>query len=238
MTFRLSERPRPEREFPLRPVEVVSVIVALGVVITQAVRFAGVPEIWDWPSLVALAVGLVAADFVSGMLHWLAETWGSERTPWLGHRFIRPFRHHHAHPSEMVESHFFTTNGDTSLAAMPFLVAPFFLPLDTGWGRFVALSSWALGTWAMWTHQFHKWAHTKTPPRIVAWLQCRGVILNPESHRLHHKSPTANYCISTGWCNALLTRARFFPALEWVVTKLTGWPPRSEPWQTGPSRTG
>jgi ubiquitin-conjugating enzyme E2 variant len=217
-------------EFPLRPLEVVSVVAALALVGTQFVRFAGRPEFWGLPTLAAVALGLLAADFVSGVVHWAGDTWGDDQTGVIGPRFIRPFRFHHAHPHDMLNSHFFTTNGDTSLASLPFLLAPFLLPLDTDGWRFAAVFLWAVGGWGMWTHQFHRWAHTKHPPRAVRWLQRAGVILRPDHHWRHHKEPFAvNYCITTGWCDPVLTRVRFFPALEWIVSGLTGWRPRGEP---------
>jgi plasmanylethanolamine desaturase len=215
-------------EFPLRPVEVFAVMAALGLVVAHLVRFGQVPEIWRWTAIVAVIAGLAGADFMSGVVHWAGDTWGSERTRWLGPRFIHPFRFHHAHPLDMLRSHFFTTNGDTALASLPFLLAPFALPLDTEIGRVSAVFLWAVGGWGMWTHQFHQWSHMKSPPRVVGWLQRRGLILGPDHHWRHHKSPfEVNYCITTGWCDPLLTRIRFFPALEWVVSRVTGVRPRA-----------
>jgi ubiquitin-conjugating enzyme E2 variant len=217
-------------EFPLRPIEVASVAAAVGLVVTHSVRFSLAPEAWGWPALLMVVAALVVADFLSGVIHWAGDTWGSEQTPWIGRRFIRPFRFHHAHPLEMLKSNFFTTNGDTALASLPFLLAPFALPLDNGAGRLSAVFLWAVGGWGMWTHQFHKWAHMKTPPRVVGWLQRRGLILRPDHHLQHHKSPFAvNYCTITGWCDPVLTRIRLFAVLEWVVSRLTGWGPRGEP---------
>lgn len=226
-----NQMPVPEKSaFPLQPVEVVSVLAAGGLVLTHLVRFARVPEVWDWSLPLTVLAGLLAADFISGVVHWAGDTWGDEATPWLGRRFIRPFRFHHAHPLDMLKSNFFTTNGDTALSSLPFLLAPFACPLDSPIGRFAAGFLWAVGGWGMWTSQFHQWAHTKSPPRVVAWLQRRGLVLSPEHHRRHHKSPFAvNYCITTGWCDRVLTGIRFFPAMEWVVSRLTGLRPRGGP---------
>ena len=125
----------------------VSVLAALGLVVAHLVRFARVPELWGWSDAGrGRASAWSAADFVSGVVHWAGDTWGSERTPWLGPRFIRPFRFHHAHPLDMLKSHFFTTNGDTALASLPFLFAPFAIPLDT---RPAACPRSSCGRWAV-----------------------------------------------------------------------------------------
>ena len=223
-----SGKPAEESEFPLQPVEVFSVVAAAGLVVVNLVRFGQAPGFWDWPAAVLLVAGLASADFISGVVHWAGDTWGDERTPVLGRRFIRPFRFHHAHPLDMLRSHFFTTNGDTALTSLPFLLAPLALPLGpTGW-LYAGVFLWAVGAWGMWTRQIHRWAHAKNPPRLVAWLQRSGLILGRMHHARHHKSPFAvNYCITTGWCDPLLTRIRFFPALEWLVSKLTGLRPRA-----------
>jgi hypothetical protein len=55
-------------EFALQPIEVVSVLAAVGLAIVHLVRFARTPECWDWTSLVLVAAGLAAADFASGVV--------------------------------------------------------------------------------------------------------------------------------------------------------------------------
>jgi len=215
-------------EFPLHPVEIVSVLTAVGLVSTHLVMFAAVLELWHWSTVAVVLLGLVVADFVSGVLHWAGDTWGDEDTPWIGRWFVRPFRFHHSHPLDMLKSNFFTTNGDTALASLPFLLIPFALPLETTTVRLVAVLLASVGAWGMWTSQFHRWAHMKSPPRVAAWLQRRGLILRPEHHRRHHKVPfIANYCITTGWCNPVLTAIGFFPAMEWLLSRYAGLRPRN-----------
>jgi ubiquitin-conjugating enzyme E2 variant len=222
-------QPADKSEFPVRASEVVFVLGGIGLAVGVFIRFALVPEFWDWPTLLMILLGLVGADFVSGVVHWAGDTWGTERTPVVGWRFVRPFRFHHAYPLDMLKSNFFTTNGDNVFATLPFLAAPFAMPLEpVGW-LWVAVFVWTVGVFGMWTSQFHLWAHMKQPPLFARVFQRCRLILTPRHHQRHHKSPfQTNYCITTGWCNPLLARIRFFPALEWVVTKLTGLRPRPE----------
>lgn len=230
MTVTTPGLPKLGSEFPLRPIEVISVLAAVGLVVANAVRFAGTADVWVWTSIIAVVAALFTADFVSGMYHWAGDTWGDETTPVVGPRFIKPFRFHHAHPLDMLKSNFFTTNGDTALAGIPFLIGALFMPLDVAWGAAGAVYLWAVGGWGMWTSQFHLWAHVKHPPKLVRLMQRTGLILGRGDHFRHHKSPFAvNYCITNGWCNPILTRIRFFPALEWTITKLTGLKPRTGP---------
>src|SRR3982074_3292484 len=44
-----------------------------------------------WTFGLALFVGFVAADFVSGFVHWAADSWGAPEWPIIGQALIRPF---------------------------------------------------------------------------------------------------------------------------------------------------
>ena len=58
-----------------------------------------------WIPLVIVAAGL-AADLLSGLVHWGADTWGRETLPVLGRRFLRPFRVHHINPADFLRRDF------------------------------------------------------------------------------------------------------------------------------------
>jgi plasmanylethanolamine desaturase len=225
----LPRLPRGDSEFPLRIMDVVWVAIAVGLVVAQIARLSVLPEIWTWSSLLAVLLAMPAADFVSGVIHWTFDTWGSEKTFFIGPRLIRPFRVHHTKPRDLLGSHFFTTNADASLANLPFLLLAFLAPTDWEFGRLAAVFLVALGTFGLPTSQIHKWAHAPRRPRWVSWLQRRGLILGPIHHSVHHAEPhTLNYCITTGWCNGPLNWFGFFPKAEWLVSKLTGMKPRKE----------
>lgn len=149
--------------------------------------------------------------------------------PVLGRRFLRPFRVHHVNPDDFLKRNFIDTNGDVAMICIPFLLIVFLIPLDNELGRIAAAFLIAYCACALPTNQVHQWAHMRNPPWLVRWLQRRGLLLSREQHQLHHTSPFAmNYCISTGWCNRVLTAIGFFPAMEWFISRVTGAKPRSE----------
>jgi ubiquitin-conjugating enzyme E2 variant len=230
-TLRRASRrqPKPKSEFPLQFMDVVWVLVTAGLLITQAVRLGSLPNAWDWRSLLLALVAMPAADFVSGMIHWFFDTWGNERTFFIGPRLIRPFRVHHAKPDNLLGSHFFTTNSDSSLANLPFLLIALCIPLGSEPGRLAAVFLTALAGWGVPTSQIHKWSHAAVRPFWVSWLQRIGLILSPVHHHGHHTEPhTTNYCITTGWCNRPLQWIGFFPKMEWLISRLTGLKPRQD----------
>lgn len=212
-----------------RIVEAVCIAAAATLLLRHMITLAMAPGAWGLGTLAMLLLGAVTADFVSGLVHWTADTWGSETMPILGRRFVHPFRVHHVNPRDFLRRDFPDTNGDVCAIALPVLVAGLYLPVDVGWG--VATLGWLAGfaVAGLPTNQVHQWSHQSRPPRVVRWLQDHGVILGRGAHALHHRAPFAmNYCIATGWCNGALNRIQFFRRLEMWVHWLTGLVPRCD----------
>lgn len=208
------------------------VISAYGLIAVHGYRLSQNAAMWNWSCILAIACGWIAADFVSGLVHWLADTWGSETMPWIGPRFLKPFRVHHTTPESFLECKFMDTNGDTALIGIPFLLSVFAVPLTSHWGFWFALFLTSFCLFALPTNQIHQWAHMSRPPRFVRWLQASGLILSTDSHGLHHSGAhSQHYCITTGFCNRLLERICFFRILENAISRCTGLQPRSDEMQ-------
>ena len=180
----------------------------------------------SWIALLAgLLVGALAADLVTGLVHWGCDTWGDEETPWIGSSLIRWFRAHHREPRAMLEHDWIEVNGAPAVAASAaFLVLPF-LGSQSVFGCAVAWS--LIGTAAL-ANQFHQWAHMGSPPLLVRKLQRSGLILSRVRHARHHARHTGGYCISTGWLNGLLDATGFWRVLERSIAFVTGAEPRAD----------
>jgi len=176
-----------------------------------------------WVVMTALC-GWLAADLLSGVVHWAFDTWGSVHTPLVGARFIRPFREHHWDPHAMTRHDFVETNGSSCLAALMLLGVAGALPADSGvWAMTHAIFVFvALGV--VITNQCHKWAHLPLAevPRPVRLAQRLRLILRPEDHLRHHVRPfDSHYCTAAGWLNRPLAAIGFFRALERAIIALT-----------------
>jgi plasmanylethanolamine desaturase len=211
-----------------RTIEVISLAAAAVLLLINGFRLATSVGLRWWMPVVVIAAG-VTADLLSGFVHWTADTWGRETLPVIGRRFLRPFRVHHINPHDFLRRDFIDCNGDVAMLVLPMLTAAWLIPLGTLTGDVTAVFVLALAAWMLPTNQVHQWAHMPDPPRAVAWLQRRGVILGRDAHQEHHASPyVVNYCIATGWCNRWLTKRQVFPRLERIVARVTGMLPRAD----------
>lgn len=182
-----------------------------------------------WLVAGAALAGYVAADFLSGVAHWLFDTWGSIDTPVIGRSFIRPFRDHHRDAGEITRHDFVETNGNNCIAAAPVLAAACFIPVETNPGLFATAFVLSLGLAVFATNQFHKWAHVAEAGPVVRRLQRWHLILPVDHHLVHHRAPyETHYCITTGWLNPILRAIDFYPRLERLVTSVTGAVPRRD----------
>lgn len=223
-----SESQRVEAQHPLyHRLLYVSVYTYLPIILLCLAK----PLYWVWQSrhyecLALLFLGLVAADFISGLAHWFFDNYGSPQTPVFG-QTIELFRVHHDLPEDICLSNLVETIGHVCIWSGPLVLLhlPLLLWLDWPvWGVAWLLLFASANLFLALTNLFHKWAHQANNTAWVSWLQEHRVILNAEHHQVHHTPPYATYyCITTGWCNPLLQRLGFFPKLEallaWVGIK-------------------
>jgi hypothetical protein len=179
---------------------------------------------------VAAFFGYLAADFLSGIVHWAGDRWGTEETFMLGPTIVKPFREHHVDEKAITRHGFVETNGNNCMGTTVILVFSLLLPEDGLFGLFCRTSAVSLSFGLFATNQFHKWSHLDTPPLPIRVLQRLHLILPVDHHAIHHKAPyDCYYCITTGWLNPLLQRIRFFELLESSIERFTGVPPYRDP---------
>jgi len=204
-----------------RALELTSIVLVFTGLVAMGIRIATTVSTtagWICLAIVALTAYLLA-DFISGIVHWAGDTLGDTSTPILGKNFIMPFRYHHVDPKEITRHDFIETNGNNCIVVLAPLVAAYLLlPGETS-VRFFACTMMAfVALFVVATNQFHKWAHADSPPRAAVLLQRWGLILSKGHHDVHHTAPHhMHYCITVGWMNPVLNRARFFRAVEAVI---------------------
>jgi ubiquitin-conjugating enzyme E2 variant len=171
-------------------------------------------------------VSALVADFASGVAHWALDTWGSTETPLFG-SLIRSFREHHVDQTAMTRHDFIETNGDNTLTLLPILAVArqFAVTSESATAHSFVL---CLAVWVAITNQAHKWSHEVRPPALVCMAMRYRLLLDPQSHRVHHSGAhEKSYCITNGWLNPFLDAISFWRGAEMLVTALTGAVPRA-----------
>jgi len=154
-----------------------------------------------WMTLALLPLAWLAADFLGGLVHFVADNFGDPRTPYFGPSFIGPFRDHHTDPAGITRHGFLERHGNNSMVSLPVLGATLYWPYSPWLDMFVLGTTLGVAI----TNQIHCWAHMERPPRWVAFLQTCRVILPRDHHGAHHTPPyKTNYCILSGWTSGTL----------------------------------
>ena len=226
--------PRSRRKRWVAALDTFSLALAAALTSIALSRIASPPPLAWLPALaLAALLGWAFADFASGLVHFLCDRFGSERTPVLGPAVIRPFREHHLDPRAITTHGFVELSGNNALALTPMLalgteLAPLFGETLLGSGLFSWLMSASAGLFT--TNQIHRWSHMAPArvPRIARWLQRARLAITAEAHARHHTAAhDRSFCITTGWCNAPLDRIDAWGRAErWL--RRAGSPPHDD----------
>ena len=166
-----------------------------------------------WVFIASAACAFFCSDFLSGIVHWVFDRYGTENIPVLGPGIIKSFRDHHTNPQGICGHNFIETNGDTSIACLPLLAVG--LLLDPTHQLFWVCLLFNTSIGGFLTNQFHSWAHEENPPKTAIFLQKIGLILDPKHHKKHHSGEfDSNYCITNGKMNPILERTRILQRFE------------------------
>ena len=74
-----------------------------------------------WLIALAIPLGILGGDLVSGIVHWAADTYCSVDTPVVGPSLVKPFRMHHVYPRDICTHNLVETVGNVCILAFPLL---------------------------------------------------------------------------------------------------------------------
>jgi len=203
-----------------RRLEIAAILAHIALSVYLAMRISGELAAGGkgWWALGAALLGYMAADFVSGWVHWLADNYGTEHTPIVGPTFVRTFREHHLDQKAITRHDFIETNGDSCVVSAPVLaLVAIFVPAMPGVGWAVGIHTFALAMClgVLLTTQSHKWSHMENPPLVARVLQSMRLVINPKHHAKHHRGKhDTHYCITTGWLNPVLQTLCFWSGMK------------------------
>ena len=154
------------------------------------------------------------ADFITGLVHWLEDTYSVPSTPLIGKYVAIPNIEHHRNPKAMSETGNFFTRVQLSviISAVVSLIV-YFLHCLTWQFILVAFLS-AMG------NEVHAWSHG-AGRKGVKLLHDMGIVQTPAHHAKHHIPPfDRDYCILTNVLNPVLERIKFWRISEYFISLL------------------
>jgi len=164
----------------------------------------------------ALACILVA-DFITGLVHWIEDTYGVPSWPLIGKSVIQPNIEHHKRPGLIGSmGSFFGRNYQPALLAIAVSLG-FYLTGTLNWHVAVIALAASFG------NEIHTWAHRKDPGKIVRFLHSTALVMTPQQHARHHRPPyTTYFCTITNLLNPILELIWFWKSAEWVLSTVFG----------------
>jgi len=149
-----------------------------------------------------LLAGWLIADLLSGLGHWIGDSYLLERLG-LEKLFAGANVDHHARPLDIVHQGVLKRNA-TAWAGTVLFVSLWLLLLSPSW----VLAGAAAG--GLIVSEVHRWAHSPSrAPRAVRWLQKTGLLQSPRHHAAHHRPPhSVRFCLLTNWLNLALDSLR------------------------------
>jgi hypothetical protein len=186
----------------------------------------------DLLGVLALAAGvLLVADFISGLFHWLEDSYGDPSWPLVGRLVTQANIIHHFEPRHMTY-HSWLSSARGPMAGAAVLLAVAYLAQVPIWPVF--LLAIVLGN----ANEIHKWAHRsrKENGRLITSLQRVGLLQSRRQHAKHHQArKDSHYCVVTNYLNPVLEGVRFWSFLEAAIYLLLRVRRRVDP-SIGPGR--
>ena len=161
---------------------------------------------------------ILLVDFVSGVLHWLEDSYGRPKWPVLGKWITIPNIVHHHHPTYFTKHSWFKSADVLMVLGVVIIVFTWFLNVLT-WHVVLFV---AIGVNA---NEIHKWNHLPRSNRnkAVVFLQKLKLLQTPAHHAKHHTdSKDTHYCVITNVVNPMLEAMDFWRILERVIQKRLG----------------
>jgi ubiquitin-conjugating enzyme E2 variant len=169
---------------------------------------------------------ILAADFITGVIHWWEDTYGLPDMPIIGPAVIEPNIMHHLDQVHFTQHSVLYRNWQVFLAGAAGIVALW----AAGWSQWQFTLTIALASMG---NEVHAWTH-KRPGRLGRLLQDMAIVITPHQHAKHHRPPfDTNFCTLTNVLNPLLDAVKFWWLAERAIALMGIEPKRMTPARMG-----
>jgi len=166
--------------------------------------------------LVEILAVVLAADFISGVVHWWEDRYARLNGGPLQQVAIDNLRHH-ARPREFLAKSYWASSWDLWLLGAA----------AVGAAALLGVLTWHIVLFAVLVanaNQVHKWAHRTREENgaFIGTLQRLHLLQTTRHHGRHHQgSRDSHYCVLTNFLNPLLEEVQFWRRIERLVERAT-----------------
>jgi ubiquitin-conjugating enzyme E2 variant len=168
-------------------------------------------------------LAVIAADLLTGSIHWMEDTFFTEQTPIIGKWLIEPNELHHRKPTAFLEKTWWENSWDAILVSLMIILIAILIH-KLSWEVVVFAATGACAT------IIHKYAHEPREriPKIIRAFQKIKLIQDGPHHMKHHAGTNnSNYCLITPFLNPILDYTHFWKILEQLLKPVLGEPRKS-----------
>ena len=165
--------------------------------------------------LLSILAGVLLADFLSGVIHWIQDRYAKPSWPLVG-AAVTDAHDHHAKPHKFLERSFLRRN---SAVGVIVLIIGLLVALCGGLNTMTVT---ALIVGAL-SNEIHGFTHRRHVSGWVEILQYFGLIQTQDHHRRHHYGDEGGaYCVITAWLNPALDHLHIWQIMEAAIMATTG----------------
>ena len=163
---------------------------------------------------------IIAVDFVSGVVHWAEDSYGTASTPVIGRWIVEPNLVHHQDGTAFVRKSWLASSWDLAAVGLAII----------GISAAAGALTWHVVLFALLganANQVHKWNHMRRSevPAPVRLLQRLRVLQSSRHHAGHHGgTKDSRYCVITEALNPVLDGIGFWRMLEAALAPVLGLP--------------
>jgi hypothetical protein len=176
-------------------------------------------------TIVQLILGLLLADLVTGLFHWVEDSYFDYclDLPFLG-GVAKHNEMHHYYPRSIVHYSPWENISTTIPFVAVFYIILYFAVDERGWTEYGPLI-WSALLLTAFSNVFHRCCHMRPCENgaVVRGLQRCGIMVSNDHHRSHHVQTDSRYCVITEYSNHLWDGIGLWRGLEKVVEVVTGY---------------
>jgi hypothetical protein len=169
--------------------------------------------------LFQIIIGLLLADILAGIAHWVEDTYIDYCSTFPGLSEIARYNElHHYFPRAMLKHSYFE-NMKENLIIVFILFILFYLCIPKTMIRYPYLFI-PMYLFASTSSLFHRFSHEREceMPSVIFKLQSLGILVSHEHHRQHHISSDIKYCPIFSITNYILDPIYFWRFLEKMIS--------------------